>query len=180
MSIEVVRVELDAPARAGCADAALRDALARHLGHAPAIARTELGKPYAVGGGREVSVSHSGRLALVALRAAGPVGVDLEQHRALDRRAIAERFFTRGEAARVAADPDVFFRIWVRKEAWAKAQGLGLRIPLDALDVSGDVPGWTIVDLAIAPGYAAAIAWPGDAEPIAVVDHPGAGDGRGR
>jgi 4'-phosphopantetheinyl transferase len=173
VAIEVYRIPLATPARPGCADHALRVIVERVLGRIPELAATALGKPYVVGAGAlDVSVSHSGRWALVAVRADGPVGVDVEEHRAMTAPSIAARFFTPGEAALVAAatDQGVFFRIWTRKEAWTKAQGQGLRLPLDEVDVSDDVGGWTIADVHVAPGYSAAVAWPGGADEVRVVD----------
>jgi 4'-phosphopantetheinyl transferase len=172
-AIDVYRIRLDGPARSGCADAALRDILAERLGVPPSIVTTERGKPHLPGGELEFNVSHSGDLALIAVSTAGPIGVDLEQHRELAGPSIARRFFTPAEAAIVDADPNALFRIWVRKEAWAKAHGEGLWLPLDRLDVSGEVDGWSVVDLDIAPGYAAAVAWRGPRAAVRVFDRAG-------
>ena len=51
-----------------------------------------------------------------------------------------------------------FFRAWARQEAHAKGRGGGL-------ELIGEAPGpaWTIVDLELAPGYAAALALGGGA-----------------
>ena len=171
-TIDVYRVRLAGPARSGCADAALRAILTARLGGPPSIVTTPRGKPHLPGGELAFSVSHSGDLALIAVGTTGPPGVDLEEHRTMSGPSIARRFFTPAEAAIVDADPIALFRIWTRKEAWAKAQGDGLWVSLDRLDVSGDVDGWSIVDLDIAPGYAAAIARPGPIGAIRIQDHP--------
>ncbi|MEU4335725.1 4'-phosphopantetheinyl transferase superfamily protein [Micromonospora lupini] len=79
-----------------------------------------------------VSVSRAGRIVVVAARAAGPVGVDVEEVRPLPALALARRWFApaelawlagRGEAGRTAD----FLRLWTAKEAVGKALGLGLR-----------------------------------------------------
>lgn len=172
MVIDIYRIRLAGPPGAGCADRALRAILAAELGHEPQLAIGPNGKPELVGGGLAFNVAHSGELALIAISRDGSVGVDLEQHRPLrDAAATAGRFFTAPEAALVAAEPVQFFRLWCRKEAWLKAQGIGLRLPLDTVDVRGEVPGWLLADLDLAPGYAAAVAREGEPAEIRVIDH---------
>jgi 4'-phosphopantetheinyl transferase len=67
-----------------------------------------------------------------------------------------------------------FFRCWTRKEAYIKAKGEGLSIPLHTFDVSleEDLPAalvatrpdpteagrWTLYDLSVGQGYSAALA----------------------
>jgi 4'-phosphopantetheinyl transferase len=131
------------------------------------------------------SMSRSGGLALYALARGREVGVDLEDRsRVVDVEAVASRFFSpaeRGVLRGLAEEQQRgFYRIWTRKEAVLKALGLGLDVPIAALDVSGaaarwdeDVPGvpssarrWLVCDVDVAPGYAAAVAleagFPGD------------------
>ncbi|HVL82280.1 MAG TPA: 4'-phosphopantetheinyl transferase superfamily protein [Actinomycetota bacterium] len=96
------------------------------------------------------NVSHSAELALVAVAPVN-VGVDVEEVR--PERPVARL------AARVGAAPDSFYRDWTRKEAYLKATGLGLRVPLREVDVSGDepAPGWSLLSLDVGAGYAAAV-----------------------
>ena len=64
------------------------------------------------------------------------LGVDVEQLRDnFDHDAIARRFFSEEEQRQLAAlaPPERyygFFRCWTRKEAYIKAQGTGLSLPL--------------------------------------------------
>jgi 4'-phosphopantetheinyl transferase len=54
---------------------------------------------------------------------------------------------------------DLFYRFWSRKEAYIKALGQGLSLPLPELDLALDTPQeWTLQDLTTEPGYAAAVA----------------------
>jgi len=85
------------------------------------------------------SVSHSGAWLLFAFARRSGVGVDVEQVKG-ERRVteIAERFFASDEYERIiactgAAQARAFYRLWVRKEAYAKATGERL---LDALKQS--------------------------------------------
>lgn len=170
VAIDIYRIRLDRPAASGCADAVLHAILAERLGRPPQIAIGPHGKPYLVGGELEFNASHSGALALIAVSDSGPIGVDVEQHHALhDPAAFARRFFTRDEAASVGNDPAALFRLWCRKEAWLKAQGVGLVLPLDH-DVREAPPGWLLADLDVAPGYSAAVAREGASAEIRLID----------
>jgi 4'-phosphopantetheinyl transferase len=187
------------------AHAAARHIAAHRLGAPPAGIRWEHGphgKPRLAGRwtGAQLNLSHSGALAMVALTAARPVGVDVQRvlpH--LDTAAMARRYFPPCEAESVAAEPDPvrraerFALLWARKEALVKAYGgrltQGLRVPVHDLGtaapdpyhpaagcpVVGDGPdGWArghrITDLPAPPGYRAAVALAGTA-PYRVTRH---------
>jgi 4'-phosphopantetheinyl transferase len=122
------------------------------------------------------SVSHSHGIALYAVTRGREVGIDLERIRFdLEVVEIAERFFSRREAAMLrtlptAAQRQAFFRCWTRKEAYVKARGEGLSVPLDQFDLSpapavpgtkgdpSETPPWSLQELTPAPGYVAALA----------------------
>ncbi len=95
-----------------------------------------------VGGRLKFNLSHSNRLALLAVTQERRVGVDLEYIRPLqDAAQIAQRFFAPGECAAYLAlppaeQPAAFFRCWTCKEAYIKAIGRGLSYPLDRFEVS--------------------------------------------
>jgi 4'-phosphopantetheinyl transferase len=108
------------------------------------------------------------------------VGIDLERIRFdLAVVEIAERFFSRRELAMLRALPtelqrEAFYRCWTRKEAYIKARGEGLSLPLDQFDVSlapgepaailgtqhdpSEASRWSLRELTPAPGYFAALA----------------------
>jgi 4'-phosphopantetheinyl transferase len=159
----------------------LRDILARYIHVQPreiAFDYNSFGKPELANqvAGKRIyfNLSHSGGLALFAVARDMEVGIDLEQIQ--PERAsvgIAERFFSAGEVAALQALParlqsEGFFSCWTRKEAYIKAIGEGLQIPLDSFEVSV-VPGqdaailkadnekWSLHSLRSAPGYAAAL-----------------------
>ena len=105
---------------------------------------SEKDKPsLALAGNRvEFNVSHSGTRALLAFARGRALGVDVEKIREdLDPDALAHRFFSSEEQSQLAALPTSekfhgFFRCWTRKEAFIKAKGAGLSLPLDQFDVS--------------------------------------------
>ena len=83
------------------------------------------------------NLSHSGVLAVVAVHAgAAAIGVDIESHRP-ERRfdALAQRYFSAAEVVALRALPDEarsgrFYDLWTLKEAYLKARGTGLQLPL--------------------------------------------------
>src|SRR5271167_91390 len=129
----------------------LRILLADYLATDPAavsFSYSEKGKPslggaYA-GSNLKFNISHSGGVTLLAFTRDREIGVDVEQVRGdSDLKAIARRFFSPKEQTQLANLPgeksvDAFFRCWTRKEAYIKAVGDGLSLPLDQFDVSFD------------------------------------------
>ncbi|NJP30909.1 4'-phosphopantetheinyl transferase family protein [Micromonospora thermarum] len=78
------------------------------------------------------SVSRTGGIIVVAVRAGGPVGVDVERCRPLPALGLAGRWYDPAEAAWLAGRPPSgrerdFLRLWTAKEAVGKALGVGLR-----------------------------------------------------
>ncbi len=129
------------------------------------------------------NLSNSGDRAVIAVTPHQELGVDLEVLRPMpDAENIAERFFSRPERHALRAVPaevksEAFFRCWTRKEAYIKAVGDGLSMPLDRFDVSlgdnepcrflaldGDArraQAWTLRHLEPGPGTVGALALEG-------------------
>ena len=140
------------------------------------------GKPALTGAGTplEFSVSHRADLAVIAVTEGRRVGVDVERVGPVeDAEKLAARFFSADEQASLRAvraeDRDeAFFACWTRKEAFVKALGEGLSMPLDSFSVSlvPDAPpallawtgredersAWSLRSWRPGPGYLAAIA----------------------
>jgi 4'-phosphopantetheinyl transferase len=151
------------------AHAATRIIVARALGVPPTGVRWRAGrhgKPHLVDAQLQVNLSHSGDLAMLALSAVRPVGVDV-QRLIPDRDAteLAARYFPAEEARFVAVGrrpADRFARLWVRKEACVKAAG-GRLVEGLALPVRGTGPvGPNLVrDIPVPDGFRAAVALDG-------------------
>jgi 4'-phosphopantetheinyl transferase len=100
-----------------------------------------LSPPYS-DSGITFNISHSGEVTLLALTHNRDIGVDVEQMaRKSDLEAIARRFFSAHEQEQLFTlpaeqRPEAFFRCWTRKEAYIKATGDGLSLPLSQFDVS--------------------------------------------
>lgn len=87
------------------------------------------------------NLSHSGYKALIAITSICEIGVDVEKQKNMtELEEIAKRFFSQKECNALLALPNsqrqaAFFRIWTRKEAVIKANGLGMSMPLDKFNV---------------------------------------------
>lgn len=170
------------------AHAAVRSILGGYLGVPPRqvkFTRGLRGKPILGGeyasAGLTFNLSRSENLALVAVTRDRDIGVDVE----LIRRDIPldeiSAHFTRAERALLGELPrpqraGACFQLWTRKEAYLKATGDGLMVPLSRVGVAArviateasrapasvaarsHVSRWSLEDLTPAPGYAAALA----------------------
>jgi 4'-phosphopantetheinyl transferase len=162
----------------------LRSLLAQYLGGGPQEVRFRYagqGKPALEGeSGLSFNVSHTHGLALMAFVKQRAIGVDVENvGREVEAERLAERFFSEHErrALRRLGGGELqaaFFRCWTRKEAYIKAKGDGLSLPLHQFDVSivesdqdallatrpdpTEAERWTIRDIPMGTGYAAALA----------------------
>ncbi len=165
----------------------LRLLVGRYTGLPPAqigFAAASGGKPRLVPGqsGRPLhfNLAHTRDLALFAFAREAEVGVDVERRRDdLPWRKLAERFFAPAEYASLLALPEeegsaAFFALWVGKEAYVKALGEGLRMPLRAAQLrwsagrqaqarpEGAAGDWRVQLLAPGAGYSGAVAYTGE------------------
>jgi 4'-phosphopantetheinyl transferase len=174
----------------------LRILLAHYLGCAPTeieIIGGPKGKPALRDSSRiRFNTSHSGEMALYSLTVGCELGVDVEQLRPLDDpESIAVRFFSPGEVSELLSlNPEdrgvAFFRCWTRKEAYVKAIGDGLAMPLNCFQVTllpgvparfvqlagdtGIAGDWTLDHLDPEPGYLGALAYHDSRRPTTI--HP--------
>ncbi|GAA4496395.1 hypothetical protein GCM10023172_09610 [Hymenobacter ginsengisoli] len=115
--------------------------------NALAFALTYKGKPYLLGSDLHVNLSYRGERALLAISNAGPVGADVEQLRLLpDTEALIKELFSETEQLGLQVAPPAaywpfFYTIWTRKEAYAKALGMGLAVPFAGFSVLAPGPG---------------------------------------
>jgi 4'-phosphopantetheinyl transferase len=128
----------------------------------------------------EVSLSHTDDLVLCAFGGGAELGVDAERLvQRFDWSGSADTWLTSEEALALSAvnEPQrtaAYARVWTRKEALVKASGLGFSLPAHAVRTTvapddaprplalppelGDPAEWTLRDLDVAPGHAAALA----------------------
>lgn len=90
------------------------------------------------------NISHSGEWLVIIFSQNKSVGIDIELMRQdFPVTEISNRFFTCMEKERIKSCPgnerlEIFYRMWVRKEAYVKALGKGLYMPLDSFHVPLD------------------------------------------
>ena len=159
----------------------LRYLLSSYLDKEPGeidIKYNQYGKPEIASDAKlRFNVSHSGGIALYGFAYEREIGVDVEENRPYRNSInIVERFFSKAESGEFSRIDDslkekVFWQCWTRKEAYIKAVGLGLSLPLDTfsiLPLSGGSPSiidgnnlserWSVRDIDIHDGYSASIA----------------------
>jgi 4'-phosphopantetheinyl transferase len=176
----------------------LRRILAGELGGAARELRFDTGphgKPFLVDGGDlRFNLSHSADVALVALARGRELGVDVEEI-AADRvtDGLAAFSFSPRELAdfrALSGDAQVagFFACWSRKEAFIKALGTGLALPLDSFDVTlapdepprlratrfdpAEAQRWTLLALSPPRGFAGALVIEGAAPRLRCLELP--------
>ena len=113
-----------------CTRALLRALLQHHTGEAASsheLTSSDKGKPICLGG-PAISIAHSGNLIVCAATDRSEIGVDIEMPRKrINVDGIANRYFAADEASWLATQPeDRFYMLWVLKEAWLKAKGVGI------------------------------------------------------
>ena len=162
----------------------LRAILGSYLGVAPnrlAFSYNAFGKPRLAGRSEpplHFNLSHSGPTAVLAVSDRYQLGIDIERVLPF-RENLAEHFFSEAENEALRAVPvqeylGAFFRCWTRKEAFVKAHGAGLSLPLESFDVTIDPVGeprllrldgvddapaqWQFLNLTLPRGYVGAVA----------------------
>jgi 4'-phosphopantetheinyl transferase len=163
----------------------LRELLGKYLHQAPAgleFSYGEHGKPSLSSGnassGLCFNLSHSAGLVVYAIAKERNLGIDVEHVRPESAgEDIAKRYFSAREVSDLQTLPpevrvEGFFHCWTRKEAYLKATGMGLQIPLDSFAVSlvpekpaqflgGVEPRWHLAAYHPAEGYVAAVVYDG-------------------
>ena len=168
------------------ARALVRTALSHYTGGDPGawrFAPNAFGKPFLAGPSPpplEFNLSHTPGLVVCLVALSREVGVDAEDlTRTVDYLALGRRFFAAAEVAALETlppqeHPAAFFRFWTFKEAYVKACGLGLSVPLGdfaftlaadrpprisfAERVGDDPDRWQFAELRLAERYQVAMA----------------------
>lgn len=175
--------------------AAARSILGGYTGAAARDLRfdySHYGKPSLAGVTADIrfNVSHSADLAMLAVVRGREVGVDVESIRVeVETDKLAERYFSLHERESLRAIPNndrvsAFFRCWTCKEAFLKAQGLGLSRSLESFDVEvnperparllstrpdpEEAARWSLRDVQTMQAYAAAVAVDGPVPSVKV------------
>ncbi|MET0658271.1 MAG: 4'-phosphopantetheinyl transferase superfamily protein [Steroidobacteraceae bacterium] len=146
---------------------------------ANAYGRPEARYPAARSPRLKFNLSHTDHLIVLAVTAGRAVGVDVENIRVRDAPiGIADRYFAADEVAALKRVSHVeqqrrFFEYWTFKEAYIKARGMGLSLPLDKFsfhlaeersvsvridpELNDHATRWQLWQFAPAPEYLAAL-----------------------
>ncbi len=137
-----------------------------------------------IGDSLHFNLSHSGNMVLYVFSLNRRVGIDVELIKSYKKtREIVERFFSEKEKEEFASLPEgqkdvAFYTCWARKEAYIKAVGKGMSLPLDEFTVSmiprkpilllhnhNEIDNgvkWTLLDIDRIENYASAVAAEGE------------------
>jgi len=128
----------------------LRKILSKYLNVSPKLIQfgyNQYGKPFIhfpEKGRLKFNLSHSNEYCLIAINKEMETGVDIEWiNKDLEPNDIAHNYFSAQELSNFKSidkgnQLEAFYKIWTRKEAFIKAIGKGLSIPLDSFDVTID------------------------------------------
>lgn len=125
----------------------LRQALSRHADMAPAdwrFSSNAYGKPAITNpaySGLQFNLSHTNGLLACVIAHRFPVGIDVERHKHLPELiSLCHSIFSQTETAEILSlagshlREQRFFTYWTLKEAYIKARGMGLSIPLQSFE----------------------------------------------
>lgn len=90
------------------------------LGAGTTLGHHESGAPYVIGSDINISISHSRHYAAIAISAASPIGIDIEEQRRQLRR-VAHRVMSEAELKSYAITDPLLLQAWTLKEALYKA-----------------------------------------------------------
>lgn len=150
----------------------LRKVLSDYINEPPQklVIKTGLyGKPFLADQGLFFNLSHTGNKFVIAVSNCSEIGIDLEQHKSrASLPGLVEKCFSEQEKAywitlSKEQKTSMFYRFWVRKEAFVKAVGRGIALGLDQCVVNpyeqncflsipmeyGLVEDWNIVDVTV-------------------------------
>jgi 4'-phosphopantetheinyl transferase len=170
----------------------LRKLLARYLDKSPQSISFQYGakgKPtLPPGHSLQFNLSHSNGIALFGFVDTLNIGIDIEFiNKDIEAKSLASSFFSANEANTLLSLPEnqipqAFFNCWTRKEAFIKAEGSGLSLPLDQFEVSlipnqpakllaihwnpEGVKNWSLHTLEVDPGFVGALAIEGEINKI--------------
>ena len=164
---------------------AIRTILGAYLGISPsdlAFEQTQYGRPFLSAALNPLmlsfNLSHSQDLGVLAISPHKGLGIDVEAIREdFGGEDVAKSHFAPAEFRELlslpeAQLPQAFFNCWTRKEAYVKALGAGLQIPLDSFEVSlrpgqparflrGAGAAWRLLSFSPARDFQGAVAYEG-------------------
>lgn len=105
------------------------------------IEYTKYGKPYFKNSNIKFNISYSGNIVVCVLTNCITIGIDIEKKREIcldyykNQFSKAEFLYIEGSENKY----DFFLKLWTRKEAIIKANGMGISIPLNSFEVINNI-----------------------------------------
>jgi 4'-phosphopantetheinyl transferase len=157
----------------------LRGAVGKHLlkkilldeGYGPDILESvktnEWSRPF-IDDRIDFNISHSGDIVVIAMGRNLRLGIDVEEIKPVDIDDF-ELFFSAEELLAIKQSPDPlvsFYHLWTKKEAVLKANGKGMYLPIEEVNLIGNAAvceseDWELSCLQVHPQYACCVAFQG-------------------
>ncbi|MEO5647148.1 MAG: 4'-phosphopantetheinyl transferase superfamily protein [Chitinophagaceae bacterium] len=106
------------------------------------LSYTAFGRPY-LGADVDFNISHSGEYTICAISQINKVGIDIEKIVEIPVADFEEQF-SKQEIAAIEKDKSMryFYNLWTQKEAFLKAIGKGLQVPLNTVSINDKMINW--------------------------------------
>ncbi|TNE55034.1 MAG: 4'-phosphopantetheinyl transferase superfamily protein [Bacteroidetes bacterium] len=130
-------------------------------GKLPALKRTELNKPYAPNEEICFSISHSGKMVVLAISQKQPLGIDIEQRTKIQLDEF--HLIMRPDEIETYTSEESFFELWTAKEAVIKALGTGFHQEVKEIMIQDNQAKlqeqyWQLTPIKIRDGYSCTLA----------------------
>lgn len=108
----------------------------------------------------DFNISHSGQLVVCAISLTNKVGIDVEEIKPIPLNDFTDNFSQKEWAQILKIDNDFynFYKCWTQKEAFLKALGMGLNVPLKDVEIIDDKitwknTNWYLQEIKLEQGY---------------------------
>jgi 4'-phosphopantetheinyl transferase len=121
-----------------------------------AFGKPRIAAPADLAVGLEFNLSHTAGMVVCGVTRESEIGVDVEATTRPVELTIARDYFSAAEVAQLTRVPSpdqlrVFYEFWTLKEAYIKARGMGLSLPLDGFSIDLGRPGAEGISISFAP-----------------------------
>ena len=108
---------------------------------------SEFNKPY-FDNSIDFNISHSGEFVVCAISLAGSIGIDIEEIKPIVFTEL-QMFFSDNECNKIEQSHNStisFYKYWTQKEAFLKAIGMGLHVPINEVEILDNKITWNNIE----------------------------------